>query len=78
VKFRKKGHAFYGRVPPQPGPGPWVVRVDVSDQFGLALGRDFVEVIRGATRAGARVVTTPSAARAARSRELISRQEYSK
>jgi hypothetical protein len=46
VQFRQRGRVLHGRVPPQPGAGPWVVRVDVADQFGLPLGRDFVEVIR--------------------------------
>jgi hypothetical protein len=26
------------------GDGPWVVRVEVEDQYGHPLGRDFVEV----------------------------------
>jgi hypothetical protein len=50
VQFRQQGRVLHARVPPQPGAGPWVVRVDVADQFGLPLGRDFVEVIRKPTR----------------------------
>jgi hypothetical protein len=32
-------------VLPQPtGKGPWVVRVEVEDQHGISLGRDFIEI----------------------------------
>ncbi len=31
-------------LPPGVAAGPWVVRVEVADQFGHSLGRDFVEV----------------------------------
>jgi hypothetical protein len=77
VEFQKKGHVLHGRVPPQPGAGPWVVRVDVSDQFGLPLGRDFVEVIQGASKPGARVAAVPNAPRIVHSSRL-SRQASSR
>lgn len=37
---------FQAEVAPQAGPGPWVVRVEVEDQYGHVLGRDFVEIAR--------------------------------
>lgn len=33
-------------VPPQPGRGPWVLRIAVRDQWGSELGRNFVEISR--------------------------------
>jgi len=32
-------------VPPARTAGPWVLRVDVKDQFGLPLGSDFLEIV---------------------------------
>lgn len=46
VKWEREGDTLRATVPPQPGQGPCVVRVVVSDQFGLPLGRGFVEVAR--------------------------------
>jgi hypothetical protein len=44
VSWRRQGNELTALVPPQAGRGPWVIRVDVADQFGIPLGRDFVEV----------------------------------
>jgi hypothetical protein len=44
VAFTRDGTWLTGALPPQPGPGPWVVRVEVADQHGFELGRDFVEI----------------------------------
>jgi hypothetical protein len=44
VAWRREGDKFVTEVPAREGEGPWVVRAEVSDQFGHALGRDFVEV----------------------------------
>jgi hypothetical protein len=46
VEFTREGGWLTGALPSQPGPGPWVVRVEVADQHGFELGRDFVEVSR--------------------------------
>ena len=46
VAFVRDGNVLRGVLPPQTGKGPWVVRVEVEDQAGTALGRDFVEVAR--------------------------------
>jgi hypothetical protein len=46
VAFTREGGWLTGELPAQPGPGPWVVRVEVADQHGFELGRDFVEVSR--------------------------------
>jgi hypothetical protein len=48
VEWRREGDELFGRVSPQAGKGPWVVRLEVSDQFGIPLGRDFVEVTQQA------------------------------
>jgi hypothetical protein len=44
VAFVREGAWLRGSLPPRAGKGPWVVRVEVSDQYGGELGRDFVEV----------------------------------
>lgn len=46
VTFTREGGWLIGALSPQPGPGPWVVRVEVADQHGFELGRDFIEVSR--------------------------------
>jgi hypothetical protein len=48
VVFRREGQTFRGVLPPSKGKGPWVVRVEVEDQHGIALGRDFIEVAASA------------------------------
>jgi hypothetical protein len=47
VAWRRTGSELHAIVPPQASEGPWVIRVDVADQFGIPLGRDFVEVAAG-------------------------------
>ena len=44
LTFERDGNLLHAVVPPSAKPGPWVLRVDVADQFGVALGRDFLEV----------------------------------
>jgi hypothetical protein len=46
VSFVRDGNVLRGVLPPQSGAGPWVVRVEVQDQSGSELGRDFIEVAR--------------------------------
>jgi hypothetical protein len=46
LAFTLDGGWLTATLPAQPGPGPWVVRVEVADQHGFELGRDFVEVSR--------------------------------
>jgi hypothetical protein len=50
VEFTRQGSRWHGVLPPRSGKGPWVVRVEVKDQSGLTLGRDFVEVAAGDAR----------------------------
>ncbi|MBX3130522.1 MAG: hypothetical protein KF718_27640 [Polyangiaceae bacterium] len=50
VKFTRNGPWLEASLPPQSGPGPWVVRVEVTDQFGNYLGRDFLEVAHAPTK----------------------------
>lgn len=38
------GNTYSAKVPPSTGAGPWVVRVEVSDDFGDQVGRDFIEL----------------------------------
>jgi hypothetical protein len=38
------GNTYMAKVPPATGAGPWVVRVEVNDDFGDSAGRDFIEL----------------------------------
>ena len=44
VAWRRIGNTLQAKLAPRPGPGPWVVRAAVYDQFGTELGRDFLEI----------------------------------
>jgi hypothetical protein len=46
VEFTRSGNRLIGSVPPPAKPGPWVLRVEVKDQFGALLGRDFLEIAK--------------------------------
>jgi hypothetical protein len=45
------GNTYTAKVPPSTGAGPWVVRVEVSDDFGEQVGRDFIELGGGNSNA---------------------------
>ena len=48
VEWKEAGSTLYTVVPAPPEePGPWVVRVETHDQYGVALGRAFLEVADG-------------------------------
>ena len=38
------GNTYSAKISPASGAGPWVVRVEVSDDFGDQVGRDFIEL----------------------------------
>jgi hypothetical protein len=38
------GNTYTAKVSPSKGTGPWVVRVEVNDDFGEQVGRDFIEL----------------------------------
>jgi len=44
VSFEQDGNTLHAVVPPSTKPGPWILRVDVADQYGGALGHDFLEI----------------------------------
>jgi hypothetical protein len=44
VAFTRDGDSWRGFLQPRRGTGPWVVRVEVEDQHGTALGRNFIEI----------------------------------
>jgi hypothetical protein len=46
VMFTREKNRLVGNVPPAVGPGPWVLRVEVKDQHGALLGRDFLEIAK--------------------------------
>ncbi|MBI5533860.1 MAG: hypothetical protein HY898_14155 [Deltaproteobacteria bacterium] len=46
VAWERHGDELRAVVPPQGGSGPWVVRVDVRDQYDIPLGSGFLEVDR--------------------------------
>ncbi len=48
VVFSRDGNRLVGSVPVPDKPGPWVLRVEVKDQFGASLGRDFLEIAQQA------------------------------
>ncbi|HEX2873913.1 MAG TPA: hypothetical protein VHP33_21810 [Polyangiaceae bacterium] len=50
VTFTRDGNRLIGTVPPTEHPGPWVLRVEVRDQFGALLGRDFLEIAKAPPR----------------------------
>jgi hypothetical protein len=56
VRWTKSGNTLSAVVPAAVTPGPWVVRVDVTDQFGLPLGRNFLEVAPSRARAASKRV----------------------
>ncbi len=44
VNWTRSGNLLSAQVPAAAGRGPWVVRVEVSDEFGEPAGRDFLEI----------------------------------
>ena len=44
VTWDKQGSLWQANLPPMKDRGPWVVRVEVVDQYGNIIGRDFTEV----------------------------------
>jgi hypothetical protein len=46
VSFIRQNNRLIGVVPPTDKPGPWVLRVEVKDQYGALLGRDFLEIAK--------------------------------
>ncbi len=46
VSWEKRVDVWRAQLGARPGPGPWVVRLEVRDQLGGLLARDFVEVVR--------------------------------
>ncbi|HEU4579295.1 MAG TPA: hypothetical protein VFS67_13615 [Polyangiaceae bacterium] len=60
VTWTQNGDTYVTEIPPQGGEGPWIVRVEVEDQYGHLLGRDFVEVARRPAPAPAAAKAPPS------------------
>lgn len=54
VRWTRRGNTLSGVVPTPDTPGPWVVRVEVKDQFGEELGRNFLEIAESPARVAAR------------------------
>ena len=44
VTWIRSGNTMHAIVPAPPSRGPWVVRVEIADEFGDPAGRDFIEV----------------------------------
>lgn len=44
VEWNKQGSFWQSRLAKIQGPGPWVVRLEVTDQYGAIIGRDFAEI----------------------------------
>ena len=49
-QWTHSGNTYTTKVAPSSKAGPWVVRVEVSDDFGERVGRDFIELGGGATK----------------------------
>jgi hypothetical protein len=62
VTFRNVHGGLSAKVSPKGGGGPWVMRVEVSDQFGIPLGRDFVEIVRGPSKSKVAIGPVPARA----------------
>ena len=64
LTFEQRGNTLHALVPPTRKTGPTVLRVDVADQFGVALGHEFLEVAPAAHGAppAVRVVPLPKPA----------------
>lgn len=46
VDWKREGRVLRATIPPnEEKKGPWVLRVEVADQYGVPLGRDFVEIV---------------------------------
>ncbi|MGE0321157.1 MAG: hypothetical protein AB7S68_02580 [Polyangiaceae bacterium] len=46
LNWRREGEAYVAKVPKPDTRGPWVVRVQVDDQYGIELGRDVLEIVQ--------------------------------
>ncbi|HET9930487.1 MAG TPA: hypothetical protein VFQ35_07365, partial [Polyangiaceae bacterium] len=44
VEWKRDHNVLHAVIPPSSEPGPWVVRVEVTDDTGALAGRDFLEV----------------------------------
>ena len=44
VNWTRSGNVLNAQIPTAAGRGPWVVRVEIADEFGDPAGRDFLEV----------------------------------
>jgi len=50
VDWEKQSGLWQARLPAMKGPGPWVVRLEVVDQYGVIIGRDFAEITKTRSR----------------------------
>jgi hypothetical protein len=61
LKWERSGATWRAAIPAPDGPGPWVIRAAVTDEHGVELGRDFLEVAERpggrAAAAGAKIRT---------------------
>lgn len=53
IAFTRDGNRLVGTVPQPDSAGPWVLRVEVKDQYGALLGRDFLEIASAPSRSPA-------------------------
>jgi hypothetical protein len=50
VEWDKQGSLWQAQLQPTKGAGPWVVRLEVVDQYGMIIGRDFAEIAKTRVR----------------------------
>jgi hypothetical protein len=67
LNFEQEGSVLHAVLPASQKPGPWVVRVDVADQYGVSLGHDFLEIAAQPRKAAPalRIVNAPVEAKPA-------------
>jgi hypothetical protein len=45
LSLTRSDEGWRGAVSPRPGAGPWILRVEVADEAGHSLGRNFLEIV---------------------------------
>ena len=45
LSLQRSADGWQGDLAPRPGAGPWILRVEVADEAGHSLGRNFLEIV---------------------------------
>jgi hypothetical protein len=63
ASWSHSGNTYTAKVAPASGSGPWVVRVEVSDDFGDEVGRNFIELSASGRTASNSIASAAQAGR---------------